>query len=104
MIRRPPRSTLFPYTTLFRSLAGVGRLEPGVTERDLGELASHVGERLILRREAGTQPRGPVGRPQLELVDPVDVEVLRETVRPRRPVVRLPPAVRAEQRRPVPPH
>src|SRR2546422_8497091 len=29
MIRRPPRSTLFPYTTLFRSLAGAdvrGRL------------------------------------------------------------------------------
>src|SRR2546422_4513476 len=24
MIRRPPRSTLFPYTTLFRSLEGVG--------------------------------------------------------------------------------
>src|SRR3989454_8593740 len=24
MIRRPPRSTLFPYTTLFRSDAGVG--------------------------------------------------------------------------------
>src|SRR2546425_9377707 len=24
MIRRPPRSTLFPYTTLFRSLAQVG--------------------------------------------------------------------------------
>src|SRR2546430_11284749 len=23
MIRRPPRSTLFPYTTLFRSLAGI---------------------------------------------------------------------------------
>src|SRR3712207_7833252 len=27
MIRRPPRSTLFPYTTLFRSLA-VGAEEP----------------------------------------------------------------------------
>src|SRR3712207_7720171 len=25
MIRRPPRSTLFPYTTLFRSDRGVGR-------------------------------------------------------------------------------
>src|SRR5437879_10634059 len=25
MIRRPPRSTLFPYTTLFRSGAGVGK-------------------------------------------------------------------------------
>src|SRR5690349_22783938 len=24
MIRRPPRSTLFPYTTLFRSVAGAG--------------------------------------------------------------------------------
>src|SRR2546422_4381851 len=24
MIRRPPRSTLFPYTTLFRSIDGVG--------------------------------------------------------------------------------
>src|SRR3712207_9092544 len=26
MIRRPPRSTLFPYTTLFRSLSKVERL------------------------------------------------------------------------------
>src|SRR2546430_9953890 len=25
MIRRPPRSTLFPYTTLFRSRSGAGR-------------------------------------------------------------------------------
>src|SRR2546427_5613460 len=31
MIRRPPRSTLFPYTTLFRSDVGVGaHREPGV--------------------------------------------------------------------------
>src|SRR2546421_5292404 len=28
MIRRPPRSTLFPYTTLFRSLAATLVLEP----------------------------------------------------------------------------
>src|SRR2546422_6365552 len=29
MIRRPPRSTLFPYTTLFRSQSGIyGRLDP----------------------------------------------------------------------------
>src|SRR3712207_7461735 len=27
MIRRPPRSTLFPYTTLFRSLADAGRAD-----------------------------------------------------------------------------
>src|SRR3712207_7264956 len=29
MIRRPPRSTLFPYTTLFRSLVGVVVAVPG---------------------------------------------------------------------------
>src|SRR5437588_1197467 len=30
MIRRPPRSTLFPYTTLFRSNLSDGRLDIGV--------------------------------------------------------------------------
>src|SRR5437879_13199708 len=28
MLRRPPRSTLFPYTTLFRSVAGPGKHQP----------------------------------------------------------------------------
>src|SRR3712207_7239465 len=28
MIRRPPRSTLFPYTTLFRSAGAAGALDP----------------------------------------------------------------------------
>src|SRR5690349_25151911 len=28
MIRRPPRSTLFPYTTLFRSVFGTGKNVP----------------------------------------------------------------------------
>src|SRR5258708_19119157 len=32
MIRRPPRSTLFPYTTLFRSLLPVGGWCSGVPE------------------------------------------------------------------------
>src|SRR2546423_2684164 len=43
MIRRPPRSTLFPYTTLFRSAAReFERLNPN----DGAELANH-------RKEAG---------------------------------------------------
>src|SRR2546430_5709652 len=29
MIRRPPRSTLFPYTTLFRSILGINVDDPG---------------------------------------------------------------------------
>src|SRR2546430_8239807 len=33
MIRRPPRSTLFPYTTLFRSFDAVGRYR----EKDAGK-------------------------------------------------------------------
>src|SRR2546428_9714796 len=36
MIRRPPRSTLFPYTTLFRSLWGARRT------KDAGEAATHL--------------------------------------------------------------
>src|SRR5256885_2733155 len=41
MIRRPPRSTLFPYTTLFRSRSELG-VEAG--ERALGMLHFHADE------------------------------------------------------------
>src|SRR2546427_7798612 len=37
MIRRPPRSTLFPYTTLFRSLAEPGRRFAETAAMDLLE-------------------------------------------------------------------
>src|SRR2546428_9508748 len=40
MIRRPPRSTLFPYTTLFRSASDDGRLIPQLADEvpeDLGQ-------------------------------------------------------------------
>src|SRR2546430_10113361 len=53
MIRRPPRSTLFPYTTLFRSdLArsrGNGVAALAYTAHDFAQLvvhAAHVGEQL----------------------------------------------------------
>src|SRR5438309_10687675 len=40
MLRRPPRSTLFPYTTLFRSSPGQRRLSDGEENRvGLSELA-----------------------------------------------------------------
>src|SRR3712207_8784491 len=41
MIRRPPRSTLFPYTTLFRSAAGFG-LSQGALGQVLQELGFTV--------------------------------------------------------------
>src|SRR5256885_14117101 len=37
MIRRPPRSTLFPYTTLFRSLCPMGEHRPRNTRMLGGE-------------------------------------------------------------------
>src|SRR3712207_7752817 len=47
MIRRPPRSTLFPYTTLFRSdLGGVPRLALAAQERHVRDSAAeHAAER-----------------------------------------------------------
>src|SRR3712207_9380541 len=43
MIRRPPRSTLFPYTTLFRSivLRGPGRARTGLPDPDGGYRRRH---------------------------------------------------------------
>src|SRR3712207_7995778 len=35
MIRRPPRSTLFPYTTLFRSRRQQDRRQPGGAQRQV---------------------------------------------------------------------
>src|SRR3712207_7685564 len=35
MIRRPPRSTLFPYTTLFRSSRGPGRCPPAARHHEV---------------------------------------------------------------------
>src|SRR2546428_4791135 len=61
MIRRPPRSTLFPYTTLFRSL--LVQLLPRILHRgahgfdlDVGELAAdpaHFAQILVLYDVAG---------------------------------------------------
>src|SRR2546425_7387407 len=48
MIRRPPRSTLFPYTTLFRSHEGDARGEHRVGRvlRHLGRQQVHEDERI----------------------------------------------------------
>src|SRR2546430_2808142 len=48
MIRRPPRSTLFPYTTLFRSYAAVRRRL---------HARGGAGHRTVRRRAADTRPQ-----------------------------------------------
>src|SRR2546428_11232286 len=59
MIRRPPRSTLFPYTTLFRSLAETVRHDAvvavGAVARDRMEVRDAHGG--ILKAREPDQPR-----------------------------------------------
>src|SRR5438309_6619963 len=42
MLRRPPRSTLFPYTTLFRSIRQLRRAADMKTQRGLGTFGTLV--------------------------------------------------------------
>src|SRR5688572_31324062 len=67
MIRRPPRSTLFPYTTLFRSSSRQGK--GSVRRRDFGDplslpLQSGPSVRVQLARGALLQRRLPLSQRQ----------------------------------------
>src|SRR2546430_12451663 len=61
MIRRPPRSTLFPYTTLFRSRA----FEPPLDAVDIGIKRSVPGRAGGIERRPAFLPHAVVGRPAL---------------------------------------
>src|SRR3712207_8740653 len=54
MIRRPPRSTLFPYTTLFRSLHR--RLSTAAPPSDRGEIVATAMACAACPRNSGQQP------------------------------------------------
>src|SRR5256885_9974831 len=72
MIRRPPRSTLFPYTTLFRSGSGA-KEETRITL---------TGPRAYLLREKGQ--RGSRGTTvSVRLKKPLSVDLLERKVRER---------------------
>src|SRR3989475_9544848 len=74
MIRRPPRSTLFPYTTLFRSVLGrMGELKgykrPGGVLGVVGCMAQRLGPRLLERVpqvDLVVGPDGYRGLPELD--------------------------------------
>src|SRR2546426_2784767 len=51
MIRRPPRSTLFPYTTLFRSLAALAQ----------AEIRVQIDGELVETKSVAELPGGPLG-------------------------------------------
>src|SRR3989441_12441499 len=60
MIRRPPRSTLFPYTTLFRSVGrddSLSRLSGGIGGRGPGETKLEVDRRRVRDRISHLEDR-----------------------------------------------
>src|SRR3712207_7717034 len=74
MIRRPPRSTLFPYTTLFRSESDLGN-EQGAAPRS----------------ELVQQLRPVVGAARMVAIDPV------AEIRPLRPIHVVQQPIRSEE-------
>src|SRR2546425_6897229 len=63
MIRRPPRSTLFPYTTLFRSVTGDddrGSRPEGAQSVDVPEPLEHVAVVAVSVRPHDVGPRQEV--------------------------------------------
>src|SRR3712207_8154349 len=66
MIRRPPRSTLFPYTTLFRSDSARALLprknRDGITTERLDAI-----QHLLARALADSSPQNQIGRAHVEL-------------------------------------
>src|SRR3989454_6440532 len=57
MIRRPPRSTLFPYTTLFRSSDAAARRTCSAARRHENAHVDHVGRAHAERRRHGGADR-----------------------------------------------
>src|SRR5258707_4418282 len=64
MIRRPPRSTLFPYTTLFRSgarRAAARRVQGAAGRRPPEALSGRMGRRGAGARAASVEPAALLG-------------------------------------------
>src|SRR2546425_9804273 len=59
MIRRPPRSTLFPYTTLFRSISAIAnaRSPPTIHPQGLGRTMPDRDATAILRLSSSGLPK-----------------------------------------------
>src|SRR3712207_3941574 len=94
MIRRPPRSTLFPYTTLFRSVRGLYRekLDAGLSPRSVQyvhvtlhkALKQAVMDGLIPRNATDAVKPPQVRREEMQPLLPDQVKVLLEAARDER--------------------
>src|SRR3712207_7103755 len=76
MIRRPPRSTLFPYTTLFRS----GLVVDQDGERDDPDAVAELVER-VGRQQAAERPHRQRSKPPPHAADPSRLTQDRKSTR-----------------------
>src|SRR5690554_8192997 len=100
MIRRPPRSTLFPYTTLFRSQLEVieDQVIPEVEEQDSDELLRVDGRRFRILFADHPEWSLPLGGDGLAMTD-----YTGEFGQPRSPgILKLPDHWRSRLIRPFP--
>src|SRR3989442_3080867 len=66
MIRRPPRSTLFPYTTLFRSVDRHGNLQARrLSEQTVYDRLAHLAERAGVKSRSEEHTSELQSRPHL---------------------------------------
>src|ERR1043165_7179114 len=92
MIRRPPRSTLFPYTTLFRSYSYLVSLFPEKIIRELG-LRLELRRRAVARSEEHTselQSRGLILYAVFFFNDTATTEIYTLSLHDALPILLLP--------------
>src|SRR2546429_6655372 len=86
MIRRPPRSTLFPYTTLFRS--GARADHERSVQREIQCVRDHALARLDAGEHDGLEPAAgvekPAAQPDIELAARVAVHAFERGAAPLR--------------------
>src|SRR2546426_10214571 len=81
MIRRPPRSTLFPYTTLFRSVVRPGQIHARVRrQRDAGRRIGGIVVVVAVSGELGGERGGPTRR--YRIAEPQASHIARSALQP----------------------
>src|SRR2546423_14370490 len=93
MIRRPPRSTLFPYTTLFRSNRDRGRDHEAELELDRRDVVQRVCEAFAAGHDDALSGCGsPAGEPTPRTGRATALPRLRRSARTREATGRAPGA------------
>src|SRR2546428_1188511 len=92
MIRRPPRSTLFPYTTLFRSAGGNLLLEAAHRPTDRATCALSIRSAVVAVRAGRSEEHTSELQSRSDLVCRLLLEKKKQTDEAARPILQIPDA------------